>query len=64
MWSRPHPSQAKADDPIGQPDNFELVSNSYTSSSLRMLTAVLVAARRSLGRSDDNCSLDRRSLDL
>ncbi|EKM79227.1 hypothetical protein AGABI1DRAFT_74088 [Agaricus bisporus var. burnettii JB137-S8] len=24
MWSRPHPSQAKADDPVGQPENFEL----------------------------------------
>ncbi|KAF9452895.1 glycoside hydrolase family 71 protein [Macrolepiota fuliginosa MF-IS2] len=24
MWSRPHPAQAKTNDPIGQPDNFEL----------------------------------------
>ncbi|KXN81776.1 Glucan endo-1,3-alpha-glucosidase agn1 [Leucoagaricus sp. SymC.cos] len=25
MWSRPHPAEAKVNDPVGQPDNFELV---------------------------------------
>ena len=27
MWSRPHSSSAQAPDPVGQPDNFQLVSS-------------------------------------
>jgi hypothetical protein len=26
MWARSHPCNATAPDPVGQPDNFELVS--------------------------------------
>lgn len=30
MWARPHTKDANAPDPVGKPDNYELVSLSIT----------------------------------
>jgi hypothetical protein len=53
MWSRTHPSQATAPDPVGRPDNFELVRSSL--SVLFDADLYNTDGGCGMGGGDDNC---------